>query len=163
MYAKFLRLLPLLIVIGMMSSMSFAQDKEEVLAKGKYLVTVGGCNDCHTAAYPESGGKVAESDWLKGSLIGYQGPWGTSYAANLRLAASSMTEEQFMARSRSELLPPMPWFNLRVMSDADLVAIYQYIKSLGNPGQAAPTYVPPGAVPITPFVVFVPQEAPSGQ
>lgn len=66
-----------------------------------------------------------------------------------------------MARARSELLPPMPWFNLLVMSDEDLKAVYRYIVSLGDPGRAAPKYAPPGVVPQTPFILFVPQGATS--
>tara|TARA_R100001377_G_C3191751_1_gene110895 strand:+ start:496 stop:702 length:207 start_codon:yes stop_codon:yes gene_type:complete len=68
-----------------------------------------------------------------------------------------MNEEQFIARSRSELLPPMPWFNLRAMSEDDLRAIYRYISSLGELGEAMPAYMPPGTVPDSPYIVFVPQ------
>ena len=96
---------------------------------------------------------------MKGSAIGYQGSWGTTYPANVRLTAATMNAEQFVERARAELLPPMPWFNLRAMSDEDLKAIYHFIKSLGEPGEAMPTYLPPGAVPGTPFIVFMPQEA----
>jgi len=49
------------------------------LERGKYLVVVGGCNDCHTPNYPETAGKVPEADWLAGSAVGFQGPWGTTY------------------------------------------------------------------------------------
>ena len=34
--------------------------------RGRYLIQVGGCNDCHTPAYPEKGGKVPEAQWLTG-------------------------------------------------------------------------------------------------
>ncbi|HXZ44261.1 MAG TPA: hypothetical protein VEH53_05485 [archaeon] len=30
----------------------------------KYLVMISGCNDCHTAGYAPSGGKVPEREWL---------------------------------------------------------------------------------------------------
>jgi hypothetical protein len=40
------------------------------------------------------------------------------------------------------------------MSDEDLRAIYQYIKSLGAKGEKAPDYLPPGAEPKGPVVVF---------
>jgi hypothetical protein len=51
----------------------------------------------------------------------------------------------------------MPWFNLRRMTDADLKAMYAYIRSLGAPGTAAPAYVAPGGKVTTPYIVFVPQ------
>ena len=54
------------------------------LARGKYLVTIGGCNDCHTAGYAMTNGKVPEKDWLAGDRLGWRGPWGTTYAVNLR-------------------------------------------------------------------------------
>lgn len=158
MYRRSLFHISVIICNLLFLSSAFAQSDLETVDKGRYLVTIAGCNDCHTAGYPESGGKTPESQWLKGSPIGYQGPWGTTYPANLRLSAANMNEEQFIARSRSELLPPMPWFNLLAMTDDDLKAIYRYIKSLGEPGEAVPAYVPPGVSPTTPFILFVPQQ-----
>lgn len=55
--------------------------------RGRYLVQVVGRNDCHTQGYPEAGGKVDEKLWLSGSTLGWRGPWGTTYAVNLRLVA----------------------------------------------------------------------------
>jgi len=136
-----------------------AADEAADLARGRYLVTVGGCNDCHTSQYAERGGQVPESEWLTGVPIGFNGPWGTSYPANLRLTVNQMDEQQFMARARSQLMPPMPWFNLVAMSDDDLASIYQYIASLGPAGETMPAYVPPGDKPRTPFIVFVPTTA----
>jgi hypothetical protein len=51
----------------------------------------------------------------------------------------------------------MPWFNVAKMTDADLKAIYAYIRSLGTPGSPAPAYVAPGGKVTTPYFVFVPQ------
>lgn len=43
--------------------------------RGKYLVLIGGCNDCHTPGFIESDGKgPAESEWLTGSPVGFRGP-----------------------------------------------------------------------------------------
>jgi len=130
------------------------------IERGRYIVQTSGCNDCHTPGYPESGGKLPESDWLVGSPVGFQGPWGTTYPANLRLAIDRMSEAQFLARARSEMRPPMPWFSLRAMTDADLRAMYGYIKSLGPKGDPAPSYAAPGRKVDTPYFVFVPQNLP---
>ncbi len=78
------------------------------VAHGRYLVTIGGCNDCHTAGYPESGGKVPEEEWLTGVPVGFQGPWGTSYPANLRRVVSGMSEAEWVVHARKERMPPMP-------------------------------------------------------
>ena len=44
---------------------SFAGDKAgDQVARGRYLVTIGGCNDCHTDGYLQNGGNVPEDDWL---------------------------------------------------------------------------------------------------
>jgi mono/diheme cytochrome c family protein len=127
------------------------------IERGRYLVTIGGCNDCHTPGYPQQGGKTPESQWLTGVPVGFQGPWGTTYAANLRLVAGRQTEAEWVAHARKERLPPMPWFNLKAMSDTDLKAVYTYIRSLGEAGTPAPAYVAPGGKVATPYIVFVPQ------
>jgi len=138
---------------------AFAGDaaRDQQVARGRYLITIGGCNDCHTPGYPESGGAVPESQWLTGVPVGYQGPWGTTYASNLRLVIGSMSEAQWVAHARKERLPPMPWFNLRAMTDDDLKAMHAFVRSLGPAGVTAPAYVAPGGKVTTPYIVFVPQ------
>src|SRR5215467_5252771 len=75
--------------------------------RGKYLVTVGGCNDCHTplkmgargpepdmsrflSGHPEQMGALPavapRGPWLwagAATNTAFSGPWGISYAANL--------------------------------------------------------------------------------
>ncbi len=75
---------------------------------GRYLIVTGGCNDCHTPGYPESGGKTPQAEWLTGNAVGFQGPWGTTYPANLRLTVQKMSEAQWLARARQPMRPPMP-------------------------------------------------------
>lgn len=130
------------------------------IRRGRYVAMTSGCNDCHTANYPETAGQVPESDWLTGSSVGFRGPWGTSYPANLRLSAQRMTEQQWMARARTPMLPPMPWFSLRDMKDEDVRALYVYLRALGPRGEAAPAYVKPGAPVATPYIDFVPRNLP---
>jgi mono/diheme cytochrome c family protein len=146
----------LLGLAGQVSAADAAQRAAGV-ERGRYLVTISGCNDCHTAGYLEQGGTTPENQWLTGSPVGYQGPWGTTYAANLRLVAGRMTEAEWVAHARRERLPPMPWFNVKAMSDSDLKAVYAFIRSLGEPGRPAPAYVAPGGKVTTPYFVFVPQ------
>ena len=80
----------------------------EKLARGKYLVTVAGCNDCHTpwvlgpkgpepdmsrmlSGHPESmqlppAPKLPEGPWVvtaAATNTAWSGPWGVSYTANL--------------------------------------------------------------------------------
>lgn len=37
-----------------------------------------------------------KKDWLTGSPMGWRGPWGTTYAVNLRLSVESYTEDQWV-------------------------------------------------------------------
>jgi len=139
---------------------AWAQHKGEKMIpadarRGRYLVQITGSNGCHTPEYAPTGGKVDEKLWLTGDRLGWRGPWGTTYPSNLRLVAQKMTEAQFVARARSsELRPPMPWFNVRDMSDSDVRAIYRYLKFAGPAGEPAPAYVPPDKEPAPPFVQF---------
>src|SRR3954469_4947543 len=100
------------------------------IARGRYLAVIAGCHDCHTPGYARGGGQAPESQWLTGNDGGDQGPWGTTYPANLRLTVRSMTEAQWLVFARAEKRPPMPWFSLREMSDSDLTDIYRFIRSL---------------------------------
>lgn len=130
-------------------------DEEAVLERGRYLARIAGCNDCHTAGYPQSGGEVPESEWLKGDPLGWRGPWGTTYGANLRLFAAGISEQEWLHLARTaRYRPPMPWFALRDMSDADLVALYRLLRHLGPAGEPAPAWVPPDQEPQGPFVQF---------
>jgi mono/diheme cytochrome c family protein len=122
--------------------------------RGRYLVQIAGCNDCHTEGYALANGEIDESQWLTGDALGWRGPWGTTYAANLRLTANDKTAEEFVTLARSPLRPPMPFFNLRAMTDGDVKAIYAYLKHLGPAGKPTPAYVPPDKTPAGPFVQF---------
>lgn len=123
--------------------------------RGRYLVQVAGCNDCHTPGYAMKSGQVPESQWLTGDALGWRGGWGTTYAANLRLRLGAMSEEEWLRVARlAEYRPPMPWYNLRTMSEEDLRSIWRYVRSLGPAGEPAPAYVPPGQMPTGPVVLF---------
>jgi mono/diheme cytochrome c family protein len=132
---------------------------ESMIDAGRYLVKIGGCNDCHTPGFVETNGAAPkEEDWLSGAPVGFSGPWGVSYPANLRLSFQNMTEEQFLEMARAgQGRPPMPWPSLMAMSDQDLKAIYAYIRSLGPKGEVAPAALSPGVEPDRPHIPFIPQ------
>lgn len=130
------------------------QDKS-LIAHGRYLVQIAACNDCHTPGYMQTAGQVDEKLWLTGDRLAWNGPWGTTYAINVRLYMQGMTEAQWLQAARTmKPRPPMPWFNVHAMSDRDLRAIYQYVQALGPGGEPAPAYLPPGEVPKGPVVRF---------
>jgi mono/diheme cytochrome c family protein len=131
-----------------------------VVERGRYLAQVGGCNDCHTPGYLEQSGKVPENQWLTGTSVGFRGPWGTTYPANLRLYVQDLTEAQWLARVRQPMRPPMPWFNLSKMTDGDLISLYRYIRHLGPTGEPSPQFAEPGVAVSTPYYDFVPKNLP---
>lgn len=129
---------------------------------GEYLTIVGGCNDCHTQGWAETNGNVPQADRLAGNPVGYRGPWGTAYAANLRMVVQRIPEERWLSILKTadggHGKPPMPWMNTRLMSDQDLRAMYQYIHALGPKGERMPRSVPPGQAPTTPYVDMTVQQ-----
>ncbi len=129
---------------------------------GRYLIILGGCNDCHTPGYMEA--EVPETDWLTGAPVGFRGPWGTTYPPNLRLRVQEITEDEWVAilHTRTQA-PPMPWINTNKMAEQDVRAMYQYIKSLGSKGESMPVAVPPGQEPATPYISLEPQNMESAQ
>jgi mono/diheme cytochrome c family protein len=84
------------------------------------------------------------------------GPWGTSFSANLTpddTGLGAWTIDQFAKAIREGkskgmdntrmLLPPMPWQNLRNISDEDLAAIWAYLQSIPPVKNAVPAPIPP--------------------
>jgi mono/diheme cytochrome c family protein len=100
------------------------------VSRGKYLVTIGGCNDCHTpwkvgptgpqpdmsrmlSGHPEGlamppAPKLGEGAWVTavaGSMTAWSGPWGVSFTANLTPDAETgigkWTEKDFMDTIRT--------------------------------------------------------------
>lgn len=130
-----------------------AEEHESDIERGRYLVSIGGCNDCHTSGFAPSGGETPESEWLLGDSIGYRGPWGTTYAPNLRTYAAELTEEQWVSVAKAlRTRPPMPWWALNEMTTEDLRAVYRYIRGLETVDSDVPEFVPPGQQPSTPYI-----------
>ncbi|MFD1141464.1 diheme cytochrome c-553 [Larkinella insperata] len=94
---------------------------------------------------------------FNGQNTAFAGPWGVSFAANLTPDATgigSWSLEQFIKAMRQgkfkgldntrPLLPPMPWPNYVGMADADMKAVFTYLKSLKPVANAVPAAIPPG-------------------
>jgi len=150
----------IVLLTGLSISVASDIDRKQI-ERGRYLVATSACNDCHTPGYPQSGGTVPESEWLTGNSVGFQGPWGTTYPANLRRVMANMSEQQWLEHARAPKRPPMPWFVLRDMTDKDLRAIYKFVRSLNPVGLAAPEFVAPGQPVNTPYIEFYPKNLPT--
>jgi hypothetical protein len=129
---------------------------------GRYLVVVQGCNDCHTPGWNQLGTKVPESKWLIGNPVGFKGPWGTSYAFNLRNYFSHVPVDKWVQDAhKMHTRPPMPWMSVRAMSEPDLRSMYAFIHSLGQFNGPRLHPLKPGVEPNTPYVDMEPRN-PSG-
>lgn len=102
----------------------------DVIARGRYLVTIAACNDCHTpfkigpqgpqpdmtrmlSGHPEGARlgpppKLEGGDWVfvgSGTNTAFAGPWGVSYAPNLTpdetTGLGAWSEETFAQAMRS--------------------------------------------------------------
>jgi hypothetical protein len=150
------KLLPSVIfTIGILiSSFSYSSETSNTnTERGKYLIEIGGCNDCHTSGYAPSAGKIPEEQWLLGDNLGYRGPWGTTYPVNLREYMGKISEADWVAKAKTlETKPPMPWWVLNTMTEKDLSEIYKFIKRLGVVKKPVPSYVPPEMEPKTPYI-----------
>jgi mono/diheme cytochrome c family protein len=128
------------------------------IERGRYLVMITGCNDCHTPNFLVNGGKIPENDRLTGGTTGWRGPWGTTYPANLRLYFQGLTEQMWVQVAKEiQRRPPMPYFSLNAMSEADVRAIYKYIRHLGPAGAPAPSFIAADKEPPKPYVQFAAQ------
>jgi hypothetical protein len=156
------------------------------IERGRYLVEITGCHDCHTPKKPGtmppeldmtrelSGNPSSETlDPVPESLIGpgkwmtvtnehlgaWAGPWGVSFAFNLtpdkETGLGSWTEQMFIDAIRSgkhqgtgrPILPPMPWPDIRQMTDDDLKAVWAYLASRPPVRNVVPEPLPPDKIP----------------
>ena len=143
-----------LVAMGEAAESAKGKSSASDVARGRYLAIVGGCNDCHTTGYAPTGGQVPEAQWLLGDgVLGFRGPWGTTYAPNLRKVAASMSETEWVAFVRAlKARPPMPWFTLNQWKEADLRALYRYVRQLRPVGDTVTASLPPDAAPTGPVI-----------
>ncbi len=137
---------------------------DTAVARGKYLVTLGGCQDCHTPGH--FFGKPDMARALGGSEVGFDIPGlGTFYGPNLTpdkdTGLGKWTDAQVMAALRTGvrpdgrvLAPIMPWRSLAMLTDQDAAAVVAYLRSLPPVANKVPGPFGPGETP-TSFVMKI--------
>lgn len=178
--------LTIALIAGLAVTTARTADKKNAnsarIERGRYLVTVGGCDDCHSpkvmspsgpiphptkrlsgqqadAQVPEiPAGALAPGKWMaltNGDNTAWAGPWGLSFSANLTpdpaTGLGGWTEEIFVKTLRTgkhmgtgrQILPPMPWPNLAMMTDEDLKSVFAFLQSIPPVRNAVPQPVPP--------------------
>jgi mono/diheme cytochrome c family protein len=135
---------------------SLGADPQQI-ARGKYLVNLGGCNDCHTPGYFL--GKPDMARFLGGSEVGFELPGlGVFHGPNLtpdkETGLGGWTDEQVMtafqkgARPDGRMLAPiMPWHAFANLTPEDAQAIVAFLRSIPPvknraPGPFGPTETP---------------------
>lgn len=110
------------------------------VARGKYLVGISGCNDCHTPGYFM--GKPDMARFLAGSDVGFEIPGlGTFVGPNLTsdkaTGLGGWTDAQILAalqkgqRPDGRMLAPiMPWHAFATLTPQDADAIVAFLRSL---------------------------------
>ena len=152
---------------------------DDKVARGRYLVTMGGCNDCHTPLRNGPEGPMPDlsrllsghpqdlkmppapalmGPWVvaaSATLTAWSGPWGISFATNLtpdiETGLGRWAERDFMDAMRTcrhqgrgrTILPPMPVQNVAAMTDADLSAVFAYLRSIPPVRNEVPQPLPP--------------------
>jgi mono/diheme cytochrome c family protein len=110
-------------------------DPADRVKYGQYLVTLGGCGDCHTQQ--ERGQPVAGFEYAGGWLM--RGPWGQVSTANITPEASGISyydEALFLNVMRTgyvkarKLNSIMPFGAFKNLTDDDLKAIFAYLRTV---------------------------------
>lgn len=143
------------------ASLNLAWAEDAQVARGKYLVTVAGCNDCHTPGY--FFGKPDMARFLGGSEVGFEIPGhgvfvGPNLTPDKETGLGSWTDQQIATALTTgvrpdgrELAPIMPWRAFANLTKSDAAAIVAFLRSLPpvknkvagpfGPNQRATTFV----------------------
>jgi mono/diheme cytochrome c family protein len=133
-------------------------DKNNPKEYGKYLVTAASCIECHTKS--EGGEMVKGMEFAGGGS--FEAPWGTITSANItpdkETGIGNWTKEIFIARFKAynsdeiknmkmsghEFNSIMPWSLYAGMTEEDLGAIYDYLRTQKPVRNLINRYSPPG-------------------
>jgi mono/diheme cytochrome c family protein len=148
-----------LVVAGFLFSQppNAASAAESQVERGKYLVTIGGCLDCHTSGY--FFGKPDMARFLGGSEVGFEIPGlGIFHGRNLtpdkETGLGNWSKEQIVTAIQTgirpdgrELAPIMPWRAFANLTKQDAEAIATFLQTLPAvknkvPGPFGPTEKP---------------------
>lgn len=134
------------------------------LARGEYLVTISGCNDCHTPGY--FFGKPDAERFLGGSDVGFEIPGvgvfvGRNLTPDKQTGIGNWTIEQIVAALQSgvrpdgrKLAPIMPYHAFAKLTKEDVTAIASYLKTIKPVQHAVPGPFGPGEK-VTTFVMRI--------
>ncbi len=151
-----------------------APTQEERIARGAYITSYAGCNDCHTPGYFL--GQPNNELHLAGSDVGFFMPGlGYVYGPNLtpdpETGLGNWSEDQILTAIRTgvrpdgrKLAPIMPWQAFAGLTDEDVRSIAVYLKSLAPIARPSLPMTPADQMPPGAYmsIVFPPGVTPPG-
>jgi mono/diheme cytochrome c family protein len=151
-----LRRIAFVATVGLIASVSSLPTRadEAQVARGKYLVGIAGCNDCHTPGY--FFGKPDMARFLGGSEVGFEIPGlgvfaGRNITPDKETGIGNWTEDEIITALQTgmrpdgrQLAPIMPWHAFASLTSEDVTAIAVFLKSLPPVSNAVPEPVSPG-------------------
>ena len=158
-------------ILALCTRSTAAMDEVE---RGRYLVSLGGCNDCHTPGYFL--GKPDKARFLGGSDVGLEVPgMGTFVGRNLSpdkdTGLGNWTTEEIVTAFQTGvrpdgrvLAPIMPWRAYANLTKNDAQAIAAYLRSLPPVHHEVPGPFGAGEIPTVPrLAIVMPDTASSHQ
>jgi mono/diheme cytochrome c family protein len=154
------------LIVASLAGLPLGARAETPVERGLYLVTITGCNDCHTP-----GGLLGNPDktrLLAGSDVGFGDPssgvWiGPNLTPDNETGLGKWTSDQIVtALTRGELPDGrvlsaiMPWPALSQLKHDDALAIVAYLKSLPAVKNQVPGPYGAGETPAVPVSVILP-------
>jgi mono/diheme cytochrome c family protein len=142
-----------------------AADQHQI-ARGKYLVTIGSCTDCHTPGH--FFGKPDMSKFLGGSDVGFAIPQlgvfvGPNLTPDKATGLGKWTTAQIVTALTTgqtpegrKLAPAMPYEAYAQLTKSDALAIAAYLKSLPPVSHQVPGPFGPKDTPTTFVMTIVP-------
>jgi mono/diheme cytochrome c family protein len=152
------------VVLAAFAMIAMAHASERQMARGKYLVTLGGCEDCHTPGH--FFGKPDMSRDLGGSDVGFEIPGlgvfvGPNLTPDKKTGLGKWTAKQIVTALTTGktpdgrvLAPIMPWRSFAHLTKSDAYAIAAYLKSLPPVNHKVPGPFGPNEAP-TVFVMKI--------
>ena len=146
---------------------------ENSVRRGKYLVTVIGCGDCHTPGHFLGKPDVARA--LAGSEVGFDIPGlGVFYGPNLtpdkETGLGNWTADQIVEAIKygkrpdgRQLAPIMPWRDLMTLTKSDAKSIANYLRSLPPISNKVPGPFSPEQKPTSFIMKIVPPDSSTGK
>jgi len=156
------------LALASISTMTELKADEAQIARGKYLVTIGGCSDCHTPG--TFLGHPDKDKFLGGSDVGFAIPGlgvfpGRNLTPDKQTGLGSWTDAEIVKAMTTgvrpdgrTLAPIMPYMALSELTPTDTQAIVAFLRSIKPVANAVPGPFGPNEKPSVLVMTIVPPD-----